>query len=396
MAFTMALPAMSIDILLPALGYMVDAYQGASSNNISFVIAVFFAGLGLGQLFFGPLCDATGRKKCIYIGLAFFIVGTLICVFAQSLTALLIGRFIQGFGTSGPRIATVAMVRDQYQGNEMARIMSFIIMIFILVPMIAPMLGQLILQTWNWHHIFIFLLIQAIFIGLWLSCRQRETLLPEQRRPLKFRAVAETFVFIVKIPSVVGFTLASAATYGAMVTYVSIAQHLFQNIYETGARFPLYFALVAGAIGLASFINGKFVRRLGMLKLSFFAMWLNVGCASSLVVICIAVDGVPHLHIFTAFLMIGFFGNGMLTANLSSLTMQPLGHVAGFGTALVSSTSTLLAIPFALITNHFIGNNITPFALCYLFAACSATLFAYWASKHPVPTEDAKNSHSGE
>jgi len=382
MAFVTALPAVATDVVLPALGFMASEYKGASTDTISLVISLFFAGLGVGQLVFGPLCDSVGRRASIFIGLGLFILGSVICIFATTLNALLLGRFIQAFGASGPRIATMAIVRDQYEGNDMARIMSFIMMIFITVPMIAPSIGQLIIQIWNWHFVFIFLLIQAITTAIWLFFRQPETLPAESKKPIRLTEVANSFVAIIKIKSVLGYTLASGACFGLMVSYVSSSQHLFQNIYETGTKFPLYFAAISLSIGVASYVNGKLVRKHGMLKLVFLAMWLNMISSATLVLICIATDGVPHLLTFTTMMIVGFFGTGILMGNLTSLAMQPLGKIAGFGAAVISSISTFISVPFAIAVGYFLKDTITPFAVGLLMASCAAILCAYWASKH--------------
>ena len=384
MAFITSLPAVATDIVLPALGYMSSEYKGANKDSIALVVSIFFAGLGIGQLVFGPICDAFGRRHSAFLGLALFILGSLICIFASSMNTLLLGRFIQALGASGPRIATMAIVRDRYEGNDMARVMSFIIMIFITVPLIAPTLGQVIIQVWNWHLIFAYLLLQAIVTACWIFFRQEETLTPENTNSINLKQLGRDFVSIMKIRSVIGYTLASAATFGLMVTYVSSAQHLFQNIYTTGARFPLYFAVIALTIGIASFVNGKLVNRLGMFKLVLFAMWLNLLSGAILVVACVAFNGVPSLTMFTIIMMVGFFGNGILMGNLTSLAMQPLGDKAGFGAAIVSSLSTLIAVPIAIVVGAFLRETITPFAIGFLLTACCSIVLANWANAHPA------------
>ena len=373
---------MSTDVVLPALGYMQDAYEGATRESISLVVSVFFAGLGLGQLFFGPLCDSLGRRYSAFIGLSLLIAGSIICIVASTLPGLIAGRFLQAFGASGPRIATMAIVRDKYEGNDMARIMSFIMMIFVAIPMLAPILGQIILELLGWQYIFYFLLLFSTMVALWLYFRQGETLNAEDRKPLNIHRIVSDFTSIIRIKSVLGFTIASGASYSLLVSYISSAQHIFQNIYDTGSRFPIYFALIAMSLGIASFFNSKLVRRLGMQKLVYFAMALNFSAAAMLLLSSLAADGVPELHLFISVMMLGFFGCGILMGNLAALALLPLGRSAGFGAAIISSLSTCISVPVAIVISSFVNTSIAPFAIGFAIMSCTALFAAHWASRN--------------
>ena len=176
MALLTSLVALSIDTMLPAMEVMASELNNASRQQTYLIISIFFMGMAFGQVFFGPFADARGRRLTILVGLIIFLIGTLVCYFAQSLSVLLVGRLIQAFGVSGPRIASMALVRDLYSGNAMARVMSFTTVIFILVPMVAPLVGQVIMQAFGWRHIFSLFALVAIVSGIWFFSRQKETL----------------------------------------------------------------------------------------------------------------------------------------------------------------------------------------------------------------------------
>lgn len=363
MAFMTSLVALSIDAMLPALTDIGDALGSSGAHENHLIVSLFFLGMALGQLYYGPMSDAKGRRVAILSGLIIFAVGTLICMFAESMTTILIGRVVQAFGVSGPRIATIALIRDQYSGEAMAKVMSFIMMVFILVPMLAPVFGQAILLWFSWQHIFTSFLLIGGALGMWFFMRQPETLLPEKRIPFSWPTLWKSSKFILTHKEVMGFTLAMGFIFGAFLAYLSASQTLFQDIYHTAEYFPIYFAVLAFAIGFASFVNGNLVMRLGMHKLSKWALIGVITCALFLLGQSMYSEGIPPLWSFVANLFIMFFFVGILFGNLNAMAMEPLGKLAGIGAAIIGSLSSLFSVPIAVAISSFIETDVLPIAI---------------------------------
>ena len=216
-ALIISLVALSIDVMLPALQQIGGDLGAESANDAQLVITALFVGLALGQVFFGPLSDSIGRKPAINAGLLLFIIGCLISILATEFEVMLAGRLLQGLGASGPRSVTVAMVRDQYEGRAMARVMSLVMAVFIMVPALAPAVGQIILGFAHWRAIFGFMLAVAAVSLVWFALRQPETLAPERRARFSpsriLLAVRETCASRVAF----SYTLASGLIFGAFV-----------------------------------------------------------------------------------------------------------------------------------------------------------------------------------
>jgi DHA1 family bicyclomycin/chloramphenicol resistance-like MFS transporter len=382
MALMTSLVALSIDSVLPALSQIGADLNITDPRQSHLIISLFFIGMALGQLYYGPLSDSKGRRYAIISGLIIFAIGSLVCIYAKSLEVMLIGRVIQAFGVSGPRIATLAVIRDKYEGEAMARVMSFIMMVFILVPMLAPVFGQTILFWFSWQHIFSSFLIYGLFIGLWFFVRQPETLPKEKRLPFSWSQLWISSKFILTNKYVMFYTISSGTIFGAFLAYISSSQTLFQHIYDTGELFPMYFALLAFSIGLASFINGNLVMRLGMRQLCTWAMlgWLTF--STVLTVLCFVYDGIPPLWQFISVMFCTFFCIGILFGNINAMAMQPLGEMAGLGAAIIGSLSSLISVPTAVFVGSFIDSTITPVALGFVgFGSVSFVL--YWHANKP-------------
>ena len=373
-ALLMSLVALAIDAMLPALPAIGHDLGVARPNDVQYVITSLFLGLGLGQMLFGPLSDRIGRKPAIHAGLVLFMAGCLVSVFAPTFEVMIAGRVLQGIGVAGPRIVTMALVRDQYQGRQMARLMSFAMAVFILVPTVAPALGQGILWLGGWRAIFATFFAAAVVAFAWFAIRQPETLPPARRRPFSPRVIGGGVLEILRIRAALGYTLATGFVFAPFVAYLSSAQQIFQEAYGTGALFPVYFGVLALAIGGASLANGRLVMKHGMRPLSKAA-------AASITVIsaiawagAFAFGGLPPFWLFMAYLLLVFLFIGLLFGNLNALAMEPLGHVAGVGAAVVASLSTFISVPLgALVGQSFDG---TMYAQIGAFAVFGAGTFA--------------------
>ena len=380
-ALLMSLVALAIDAMLPALPAIGRDLGAARPNDVQFVITAAFLGLGLGQMIFGPLSDRIGRRPAINAGLALFAVGCFMSFFAPDFETMIAGRVLQGFGAAGPRVVVMALVRDRYEGNRMARILSFAMAVFILVPAVAPALGQAVQWLGGWRAIFAAFLAVAGVAFAWFGLRQPETLPPAHRRPFSARAIGGGVLEVLRIRTSLGYTLASGFVFAAFVTYLSCAQQVFQEAYTTGALFPLYFAVLALAIGAASFANGRLVMKYGMRRLVRAATMTMALVSAAACAAAFPFDGLPPLWLFLACLFAVFLCIGLLFGNLVALAMEPLGHIAGVGSAVVTSLSTFISIPFgAAVALSFDG---TIYPLIAAFAVFGAASFAAigWAGR---------------
>lgn len=375
MAFLTSLVALSIDAMLPALDVIGAQLNSQSPQETYLIVSIFFTGMAFGQMFFGPFADARGRRLTILVGLILFLIGTLVCYFSNSMEVLLAGRLIQAFGVSGPRIASMALVRDLYVGNAMARVMSFTTVFFILVPMVAPLVGQAVMIHFGWRHIFTMFAIVALISAIWFFSRQKETLPRAHRVKFNFRQFFQSIIWLLKQPAVMGPAVGMGFIFGAFLAYLSASQTIFQEIYDTGAYFPILFATLAFAIGAASLFNGLMVIKLGMINLINYALALTVLFAIVLTSVTIWFKGIPPLWLYVSIMFVGFFFIGVLFGNLNSLAMVPVGHIAGVGAAFIGSFGSLLAVPIAVVINSYLEGTVTPIAIGFLIFG-SLTFFA--------------------
>ncbi|XOV80462.1 MAG: multidrug effflux MFS transporter [Aestuariibacter sp.] len=365
-ALLMSLTAMSLDAMLPALPQIGRDLGVDDLNKTQLVISMLILGTVFGELFFGPISDAIGRRKTILIGILIFLSGTLVAIFAETLQGLLIGRIIQGFGVSGSRIGSRALVRDLYAGAQMARVMSFIMMIFIIVPMVAPAIGQIIMLNFGWRAIFVSFLIHAALMLLWFGIRQSETLPKERRIPLSLSRIWTSAGQIVRHRKVMAYTLLSGLVFGAMVLYLSVARAMFEDLYQKGDDFPLLFAILALGIGIAAIINGKIVIRFGMHKVTSWALIGILIFSSILVSTSLWHQGAPPFLLLMVLLATILFFVGFIFGNINAMCMEWLGGIAGIGASIVGSLSSSVAVLLAVLVGPFYQGTVMPLAYTYL------------------------------
>ena len=366
MASLMSIVALSIDALLPALPQIGDYLGVVDINQNQKLVTMIFLGLGFGQLIFGPLSDSFGRKPIVYAGFALFIVASYICLTTKSFEIMVFGRVLQGIGLASPRTISIAMVRDSYSGNYMAKILSIVVMVFILVPVIAPTLGQFLLQYYDWQSIFYVNLAFGLVVMIWFWLRQGETL--KEQHKIKFSGmlfVNGTKEFVKHKPAV-AFTLVSGFITGSFMVYLSTAQQIFEIQYDLADKFPLIFASLAIAVGLATYLNSRFVVKFGMWKIAYIATIAYV-LVSLLYIVLYHNGNNPSITILISFFAVQFFSIGFLFGNLRALAMQPLGHIAGIGAAINGFVSTVMAVPIANYIGSFIDNSVLPLFIGFSF-----------------------------
>lgn len=356
-AMLFATIAISIDAMLPALPEIAATLSPDAPNAAQLVVTSFVLGMGIGTLFTGPLSDAFGRKRVILVGSGLYALAALACYFAPTLELLLAARLLQGLAAAAPRTVSIAMVRDLYAGREMARIMSFAMMIFTIVPAIAPLMGQGIIALGGLHSIFLAYILFSGLTMLWLGLRQPETLAPEKRRRLHlgdlWAGTKELFTHRVVIVSTVLQTLTLAALFGSL----SSLQGIFEQQFDRADSFPRWFAVIALTSMGGSLLNSRFVMTLGMRRIvtrTYVAMLL-------LTLLALATLGSGLLQGNLGFAMqilwcIGLFSMmGLTMGNLNALAMEPVGHIAGLAASVISCAATVgsvvLAIPVGLAFN---------------------------------------------
>lgn len=358
----MGASAISIDLLLPAMPAMrADFGLVPGDTAISRIITVYFLGLALGQLFYGPLSDRFGRKPMLQVGMVIFVVGAVASVAQTSLTGLVLCRFVWGFGAAAPRSLAVAMVRDTFEGDRMARTMSLIMATFVLLPVFAPALGSVILNVAPWRGV---LWLQAgIGIGLavW-SIRLPETLHPEDRRAVSPRSLAVAARAVFSNRQTVAFGLAITAAFGIMTSYIGTSEVIIDEVFGQADRFPLIFGVLACTLALGSLLAARIVVRIGLSRLvRAGAVYLMVMCLA-LAVLAAATDGEPPLWAFALSIAVLMPGVSVLIPSSNTAAMAPLGHIAGMGAAIVGTVSTAGGALLGTITDGAFDGTMRPLA----------------------------------
>ncbi|MEJ2734238.1 MAG: multidrug effflux MFS transporter [Anaerolineae bacterium] len=375
----MSFTALSTDAMLPALPQIGNDLAVQNANDRQLVVSILFLGLAFGQLFFGPLSDRVGRKPPVYTGYALYVAGAIVSALAVSFPMMLLGRLLQGLGISAPRAIILALVRDRYKGRAMARVMSFVMTVTLLVPMIAPTLGQAILLFSDWRGIFgSFVLIGLITLS-WFALRMPETLAPEHRATFSLRHIIDATLEIGRNRIAVGYTVSAGLVSGAFLGYLNSAQQILQEQYALGNLFPIIFGVISLSIGLASLLNARLVMRFGMRFLVRRSLFVIVGLSILALGTVLLLDGQPPLWLFMAYIMATFFSVGILFGNQNALAMEPLGHLAGIGAAVVGSLSTLISMPLGTIIGQIYNGTVLPLIVGLALLSGLSILAVGWA-----------------
>ena len=375
MAALMSIVALSIDALLPALPEIGTALGVSNPNNNQLLITMIFLGLGFGQLIFGPLSDSFGRKPMVFIGFTVFVIATIICVTTDSFEMMIIGRVLQGVGLSSPRTLSIAIVRDSYSGNYMAKILSIVVMVFILVPIIAPALGQFLLNFYNWESIFYVNLIFGVLVMFWFWKRQPETLANTNRVRFSARMFIDGTKEFFKHKDAVAFTFVSGFITGSFMVYLSTSQQIFQVQYNLAELFPYIFASLAISVGLATYLNSILVVKYGMWRIAYIGT-IAYAIISVMYVVLFWSGANPSIFVLISFFAMQFFAIGFLFGNLRALAMQPIGHIAGIGAAINGFISTVMAVLIANYIGSFVTDSVLPLFIGFsIFGILSLLIF---------------------
>ena len=375
-ALMMSVVAISIDALLPALDAIRADIVLSHPNQAQLVVSALFFGMALGQLICGPLSDATGRKKVLNGGIVLFLIGTVICYFSNDINTLLLGRFIQGLGVSGPYISAISIVRDKYSGNDMARIMSLVMMIFVMVPALAPSLGQAVLWFGSWRDIFVFYVFYALLIVLWTFLRLEETLSTAHRIPMSTKGFAEGFKEVITNVPTVCYMICMGLFFGSFIGYLNSSQQIFQGLFKTGQLFTLYFGLLALVFGSASLVNSRLVQKWGMQHLSDRAVWGIIVSSALFLVLQLSID--VQLWMFLIYASLLFFCFGLMFGNINAMAMEPMGHVAGMAAAIIGFTSSIMSMGIGTVIGQMYNGTLIPVTAGFLiFGGISMAILTF-------------------
>ncbi|MEM9523195.1 MAG: multidrug effflux MFS transporter [Pseudomonadota bacterium] len=371
MATLFATIAFSIDAMLPALPEIGRTLTPDAPNRAQLILTSFVFGMGVGTLFAGPLSDAFGRKPVILWAMGLYAIGAVLAWSASTLEGVLAGRILQGLGAAGPRVVTLALIRDIYSGRRMARIVSFVTMVFTLGPAIAPSLGAVIISFAGWRGIFGAFVVFCALSGLWFGLRLPETHPPDRRRPLivttLWAAVREVFANRVVVLTIAVQTLC----FGMLFSVLSSTQPVFDVTFGRADSFPLWFAGIAICAGMGGFLNARLVERLGMRYLVRTALTGQI-VISGLVVTLWTFSAVPEPLAFPIYLFwttTVFFQAGLTIGNLNAIAMEPLGHIAGMAASVVGATATVLAVFIAIPIGLAFNGTPLPLAIGILICA---------------------------
>ena len=371
--------AMAIDIMLPALPNIGHSLGVQNANDTQWVIGVFMFGFGCSQIVFGSLSDTFGRRRVLLCGLAFYAI----CMFAAALSGsfemLLVMRFIQGIGAAAVRITTMAIVRDCFGGREMARVMSYVMIVFMIIPIVAPSVGQAIILYADWHWIFILLGIAGTILFFWALARMRESLPVAERMPLSVSAGLSGFGTVLTNRITCGYMIGMTLFTAVICAYIMSVQQMFGEVYGLGDWLPLAFAATAGGIAIANFANGYFVRRFGMRRISHTSMILFT--LLSIVGLGVALTGTPSFLfsyvLFSVLLM--FFA--VIATNFTAISLEPMGHLAGTATAITGFVSTTGGALLGGLVGQMFNGTVQPlFAGFAVFGALTIAA-TFWAEK---------------
>lgn len=360
-AMMFATIAFSTDAMLPGLPQIAIDLAPDTPERVPLILTAFIFGLGLGTFVTGPLSDAFGRKPVVYAGAALHIGATVVAWASRSLEVMLIARVVQGVGAAGPRIVALAIIRDLFSGRQMAKIMSFVMMIFVLVPAIAPTMGAVIISFAGWRGIFAAFVLFALVTILWMGLRLPETLPPENRRPLRlpllWLAVKEIFSNPMVCLSITVQTLAMAILFSTLM----LVQPIYDQVYDRADSFPYWFGVIAIISGSSSLLNALLVVRYGMQRLVTITRGGQIILSGTMVVFNLG--GLPDpygFYFFLAWQVCLFFQAGLVMGNLNALAMEPMGHVAGMAASVIGAVSTVFAAIIASAIGLLFNGTITP------------------------------------
>jgi MFS transporter, DHA1 family, multidrug resistance protein len=374
----MAMNALAIDIMLPALPAMGAEFQLSTENDRQLVIIAYMLGFGISQLFYGPLTDRYGRRPVMFASLVGYTLASIACVLSPDFHWMIAARVFQGASAGGTRVIAISAARDLYAGRQMAKVMSLVMMVFMVVPIIAPSLGQALLWVTDWRGIFWVLTAVGVIMLIWVLVRMPETLPQDMRTPLNPRTIVTNYASILRTREALGYTIASGCVFSALTAYIAASEQIYREAYKTGDAFPLWFAGAALAMTLANLVNSRLVERLGMRRISHAALigFLVVSALHA----GLSLAGLASFPVFYALVLLAFFMLGFQGPNYNAIAMEPLGRLAGSGAAVLGFASSFVSsLVGGFIARQFDG-TVAPILIGHALVL-SLALGAIWITE---------------
>jgi DHA1 family bicyclomycin/chloramphenicol resistance-like MFS transporter len=369
-AMLFATIAFSMDAMLPALPEIAAELAPEMASRAPLILTAFFLGMGVGTFLAGPLSDAYGRRRIVFVGLFIYIVAAAVAWASSTLEVMLIARVFQGLGASGPRVVSAAIIRDLFSGREMARIISFVMMIFTLVPVLAPALGALIILWSGWRGIFLAFIIFAIIVGVWMAVRLPETLPMERRRPLKMTLIRGAVIEMFSHPTVRISIAVQTLAMSMLIITLMLVQPIYDQIYDRAASFPYWFGGIALVAGSASLLNALLVVRYGMRRLVTITLGMQILLSGAMLIFNAGALGDPYgFAFFVIWQTCLFFQAGLTLGNLNAIAMEPMGHIAGMAASVTGAFSTVIAALLVVPISMIFDGTTTPLVGAVLIMA---------------------------
>lgn len=353
--------SIAIDSMLPALPEIAHALGVQSPNEAQFVVTAYLLGFGGAQIVYGTLADRFGRKPVLLFGLAIYVVASVVAVFAGSFAVMMAARVVQGIGAAASRVLAISIVRDCFEGRQMARVMSLVFIVFLAAPILAPSIGQIIMLVAPWRAIFGLLTVFGVVLIVWTVLRLHETLHPEDRVPISVKGISHAAAIVLRSRVTVGYMFALTMVMGGLFGFVNSAQQIFADTFGTPQLFTILFAMIAVFMAMSSLLNARIVGRLGMRRVSHAALIGYIAVALlHLAIVMSGMETIVTYAINQAALMFCF---GLLAPNFNAMAMEPVGHVAGTASSLLGTVSTAGGAVLGLLVGQSFDGTTLPLAL---------------------------------
>jgi MFS transporter, DHA1 family, multidrug resistance protein len=384
LAMSMALSALGIDLMLPAFGAIrADLGLAEGATAVTGLVTAYFLGLGAGTLVYGPLADRFGRKPILFLGFAVYGVGALAATLAPTLGLLFAARFVWGLGAAGPRVITLAVIRDIFEGERMSQAMSFVMAVFILVPIFAPGVGAVVSDVTSWRWLFAGCVVAAAAVAVWAT-RLPETLHPEHRLPFRPGRIARAVRLVVTTRATMAYTLAQTFLYGAFTSYLASSEAIIGITFDAEGAFPVVFGGLAAVMGGAMLLNARIVHRAGTRRLASWVLRGYLGVAAAMAVIAAATGGRPPLWVFLLTMAAMLTGHALLIPNLNTLAMAPMAAIAGTASSVIGAMQIVAGATLGALLDRAFDGTIRPLSFGFLGYGLAAAALVRLAPREPA------------
>ncbi len=386
LAMLSSLGALTIDLQLPAMPDILASFGLHEANMQQWIVSAYMLGFASVQIIYGPISDSVGRKPVVIFGLLVYIGASFWLLVADDYWVFLLARGLQGVGAAAARIMINAITRDFFKGDEMAKVTSLVMLIFILVPVFAPTVGSLLLWLGHWHLILYVFLGFGLAVLLWTWLRLPESLAPHHKKPLRLARLKSSFLQVVTEPLAIVFAIVSGVIFSGFMAYLNSAEQIFATLYGVPEKFPYIFGLLALFFGLAAFINSRVVMRFGAMRVTLYALMALVVINMLHIGLMLMYGGLPPLWLFVTAVALINMCVGLVFGNVMAIAMFPLGEVAGMGASVIGSISTFLAAVIGIAISQQLDGTLWPIALGFAGTAVVSLLLVS-RYKNAVPNK---------